>query len=336
MSKVFRYTKRNGKDKKFRPSYKHDNDLMNKVRDYIKTTSKDIVRKEELAEFFKVKPHEIEQCFQRLNLEGLLSQARKIEPHDYSRKAGDSCWAADIYYIQKPEKRKDISGRIILVNIDQAYKLNDNIIKLFIARQPLPNLDKMKWKWASKLAPSNDLLYAFKKENIDWETYYVRYKREVIYNPTVVDALNTIYNHLKLGEDIALICYCTDDRYCHRGILGEYYKDLGIEVITLKDLTNTYSLMDFFGMEIFNDGTKNKLLQNALRNLYIFNYSLKEYKREKGKSIEFSNNQLKMIVEEICKKQDIKCANFISDNYILNKDLQDKLDSVIVLGELLE
>jgi len=327
MADVFRYGKRDGKDKKFRPSHKHDNNLMNKVRDHIKTTSKHIVRKEELAELFKAKPHEIEQCFQRLNLEGLLSQAHKIEPYD-------SRWAADIYYIQKPEKKKDISGRIILADIDQAYKLNSNIIKLFTARQPLPNLDKLGWKWASKLAPSNDLLYAFKKGNIDWETYYVRYKRDVIYNPACIDALNIIYNHLQIGEDIALICYCKDVRYCHRGILGEYFKEFGIEVIEIKDFAKEYDLMKFFRMGIFNNSTNNKLLETSLENFYNFKTTLQLSKIHYNEIVNFSDNQLKMIVDEICRRQDVECAKFVSKNYILAKELQDKLDSIIVLGGL--
>lgn len=76
-----------------------------------------LVTKEEVAKHFRVKPHFVEQCFHKLNLEGLLNKPTHKAPHDsmrdytfsygyykgkccdYKNINGDSSWCADRYYI---------------------------------------------------------------------------------------------------------------------------------------------------------------------------------------------------------------------------------------------
>jgi uncharacterized protein YeaO (DUF488 family) len=338
MAKIFRTSPDDRDDKKFRPQSRHYNDLMNRVRDYIKTTDKHCVRKEEVAEMFKAKPHEIEQCFHKLNLEGLLSQASKIEPHDYSRKAGDSCWAADIYYIQNNQEKEEIKGRLILSSVNDVSMLNKDIIKLFIARVPMPRMDKMGWKWASKLAPSNDLLYSFKKGLINWEQYYSRYMKEVIYNPACVDALNTIYNHLKAGEDITLICYCNDENICHRSILGKYYNKLGVNIISLKGNKhlNTFSKINLMAGGLLNTEATNTFIEEFLDSKYNLRFLIENpYLRGPEKIISYTNSQLKTIANKIYEFQDVESAKIMLKNYTVPEEIKAKLESVIVMGGLI-
>lgn len=74
-------------------------------KDYRKKTGYEYltITKEFLASKFQVNEHEIEQCFQKLNQEGLLSQAQKRFAHDTNRNyffgGPSSGWASDTYQI---------------------------------------------------------------------------------------------------------------------------------------------------------------------------------------------------------------------------------------------
>lgn len=339
MASVFRVGENDRSGKKFRPQSRHNTNLIDKIREYIKNTTDNVLRKEEIAEIFKAKPHEVEQCFHRLNLEGLISQAKKIEPHDYSRKHGDSCWAADVYHIRKPEQQ-DIPGKLILTSIDNVKVLNNNIVKLFIARQPANDMEKKGWKWASKLAPSSSLLNSYHSKSIDWDEYCVRYKKEVINNTNCSDALNTVLNHLKAGENIALICYCDDYRFCHRRLLGEYYNDLGVDIINIPPIINRDDYIKFLNLNLFNPEWSNKLLIQSLDSLYLFKYTLERKNtlmfNGVRKKVNFSNTQIRIIIKRIIEEQDADFAKFMKEQYEIPTEFIDKIDSIIVLKGLLD
>ena len=338
MATVNRYSPDDRDGKKFRPQSRHYNDLMNKVCDYVKTSEKGFVRKEELAELFKAKPHEIEQCFQRLNIEGLLSQPIHEQTHDCDRHYRQSNWSTDIYYVCNKEEKEKVKGRLILSSVIDTSLLNKDIVKIFVARVPLEKMDKLGWKWASKLAPSNDLLYSFKKNLINWEQYYARYMKEVIYNPACVDALNTIYNHLKAGEDIALICYCTDESICHRSILGKYYKKLGVNVISVKGnrYLGTFGKIDLMAEGLLNAEAMNKFIEEFLDSKYNLQYLIENsYLIGPDRIISYTNSQLKTIANKIYEFQDVESAQIMLKNYAVSEDIKSKLESVIVMGGLI-
>lgn len=307
--------------------------LLNKIREYILTTNKSIVTKEDMAIQFKVKEHEVERCFQQLNIEGLLSQAQH---------AIDTQWKPDIYRIRNNKKQDIFKGRLLLTNINGTKKLGNHVIKIFVARQPLNNMDKLGWKWASRLAPAYKLVQAFKKHGINWNAYYQRYMKEVIYNPESKIALDIIYNHLKSGEDIALICYCTNAQQCHRSILGKYYEEFGASVY---DIDNLYvSERWALGMEgIFNETYINQLLDESLTEdkMIQFIWHIKGY-IENGVKMQFTNTHFTKIIDAIFKSQNsennkqhyMELADIIKQHYTLPVDLQDKLESVIIINKL--
>ncbi len=66
------------------------------------------VSAEELARSFNVKPHYAKQVLQKLNQEGLVTQAKHIIPHDCNREltlgGGFSSWEPSKYFIYNEEE----------------------------------------------------------------------------------------------------------------------------------------------------------------------------------------------------------------------------------------
>lgn len=72
------------------------------------------VTKEAVARMFHVPAHIVEQCFHRLNLEGMLSRPLHEAPHDSRRDpwcygSGDSAWVADRYRILAVDAQREAS-----------------------------------------------------------------------------------------------------------------------------------------------------------------------------------------------------------------------------------
>ena len=70
-------------------------------------------------------------------------------------------------------------------------------------------------EWNRDLAPSRDLLFDFKRHGLPWEEYVKRYWKEI--RPEAVDAIRRRSRH----ETITLLCACTDENHCHRGLLRD-------------------------------------------------------------------------------------------------------------------
>jgi len=68
-------------------------------------------------------------------------------------------------------------------------------------------------EWNRDVAPSRELLMAFKHEGLSWSGYVKRYWEEI--RPEAVDALRRRARR----ETITLLCSCPDEHYCHRGLL---------------------------------------------------------------------------------------------------------------------
>lgn len=85
--------------------------------------------------------------------------------------------------------------------------------------------------WMANLGPSEALLRAVQNEEITWEEFSRRYRKELFEGGTIDDRNRTIKNHgqkftlrllQKLAErsDITLMCHCAEDEtQCHRHIL---------------------------------------------------------------------------------------------------------------------
>lgn len=76
-----------------------------------------------------------------------------------------------------------------------------------------------RWLHIPDLAPSVKLLSALKKSQIGWDEYAEGY-REEMKSPRAQDLIRRLR---KFGDwlDVVLVCYCADEKRCHRGILKE-------------------------------------------------------------------------------------------------------------------
>jgi hypothetical protein len=104
------------KHDKLKPSYRRWrlDRLLTAVRAII-VAQKDgaYVTAEDVGTQLRARKHLVEQCFHRLNLEGLLSQGLNLPPHDSTRDrwspVGDSAWRATVYTTRKPNEVCDES-----------------------------------------------------------------------------------------------------------------------------------------------------------------------------------------------------------------------------------
>jgi uncharacterized protein YeaO (DUF488 family) len=84
------------------------------------------------------------------------------------------------------------------------------------------------------LAPSSDLFHTYLERWKDkpgaewWPRYEERFKNELRSNVKLV-ALRDVYKRLLRGKNVVLVCFCKDHRYCHRKLVGEFYKEYGVQ-----------------------------------------------------------------------------------------------------------
>lgn len=69
----------------------------------------------------------------------------------------------------------------------------------------------------TKVAPSRELLRAFKHEGLAWRDYLPRYLEEMS-SPEAVAEIKRLAN-LAMSERITLMCTCPDELRCHRSLL---------------------------------------------------------------------------------------------------------------------
>lgn len=72
-------------------------------------------------------------------------------------------------------------------------------------------------EYVRKLAPSRELLHAFRSGQLDWEGYKERYLEEV----DRADAAQEIKRLRELSTEgtVTILCVCRDENHCHRGLL---------------------------------------------------------------------------------------------------------------------
>jgi uncharacterized protein YeaO (DUF488 family) len=79
--------------------------------------------------------------------------------------------------------------------------------------------------WLPVLAPSAELMRAFKHEGLDAKTFFARYRREMARtDPRQVIALLAA---LAGRTPLAIGCYCEDEARCHRSALVELIREAG-------------------------------------------------------------------------------------------------------------
>jgi uncharacterized protein YeaO (DUF488 family) len=70
-------------------------------------------------------------------------------------------------------------------------------------------------EWIRDLAPSRDLLMAYKHQGLSWDDYVRRYWKEI--RPEALDELRRRARR----ETLTLLCSCEDETRCHRGLLRD-------------------------------------------------------------------------------------------------------------------
>ena len=74
-------------------------------------------------------------------------------------------------------------------------------------------------EYVRKLAPSRQLLHAFKQDHIDWLAFKARYLQEM----EDEDAKGEIHHLAKAArsEPITVMCVCKSEEACHRSLLRD-------------------------------------------------------------------------------------------------------------------
>jgi uncharacterized protein YeaO (DUF488 family) len=73
--------------------------------------------------------------------------------------------------------------------------------------------------WLPNLAPSRELLRAFKDEEIPVRTFFARYRAEM--KETEPRQLIELLAHVAQHTPLSIGCYCEDETRCHRSVLSD-------------------------------------------------------------------------------------------------------------------
>ena len=120
-------------------------------------------------------------------------------------------------------------NKLMLVRLGEVDLVPRGSVRLFVARQPVRNMAKYGLHHVPALAPSADLLWAYKDGRVSWKDYVDRYRAEMV---NMQALLNKVYDKLEEAP-VALVCYCATAQ-CHRFLLGHYFEELGVHVESLK------------------------------------------------------------------------------------------------------
>lgn len=93
-----------------------------------------------------------------------------------------------------------------------------------------------------KLSPSSSLFQTFiqdwkgKPFNQWWPKYEKKFLIE-LETEEKIRGLRDVYKRLLLGKNVVLVCFCKDHRYCHRRLVGEFFKPYGVKAIELNPIS---------------------------------------------------------------------------------------------------
>jgi uncharacterized protein YeaO (DUF488 family) len=76
--------------------------------------------------------------------------------------------------------------------------------------------------WYRELAPSRQLWYDYFKSNkIDWNQYREQFIKEIMNNPKSTELIHWLSKFEDKNKNITLICFCENEKNCHRSIVKE-------------------------------------------------------------------------------------------------------------------
>ena len=105
-----------------------------------------------------------------------------------------------------------------------------NDINLFIVRNPKSNINSV--SVFQYLAPSHEL-YTFYLKNKDSEGWWNVYKgifQKELQSTEKQLGLALVRDYVHDGFNVNLICYCSDYKQCHRSLVAEELRKMGVEV----------------------------------------------------------------------------------------------------------
>ncbi|MCF6094307.1 DUF488 family protein [Microaerobacter geothermalis] len=92
-----------------------------------------------------------------------------------------------------------------------------------LAPDPALYNDFLRWQW--------EKLWPRKK----WNEYKERYIQG-LKNPSTERYLKGLLKRLMEGKNVAVGCYCHDEDYCHKLLVGDWISAFGIEIIHGRDI----------------------------------------------------------------------------------------------------
>lgn len=118
----------------------------------------------------------------------------------------------------------------------QNLEVKAELWQIMRAANTLPNCIQVK-----SLSPSKTLFLKYSQEwkgksYQEWWPKYEKCFNEELKKDVVVQSLREIYKKLLLGENIVLICFCNDHRYCHRRLVAEFFEPYGVKPIELNPI----------------------------------------------------------------------------------------------------
>jgi uncharacterized protein YeaO (DUF488 family) len=123
------------------------------------------------------------------------------------------------------------TGKLYTSNLAGIKQLKNQEVELWLitrAGLEIPNTILVR-----SLSPSKVLFRTFISEWKDtppsswWRKYEKLFLEEMI-SDEKVEGLRMVYRKLLEGKNIVLICFCNDHRYCHRRLVGEFFRTYGV------------------------------------------------------------------------------------------------------------
>jgi|GEM_PF-408192 len=132
------------------------------------------------------------------------------------------------------------TGKLFTSNIEGLRRLDVDAELWQITRSgiEIPNAI-----FVRSLSPSPDLFNTFLTEwkhlppQVWWPEYEKRFLEE-LQSQEKFNYLRLIYRKLLHGVNIVLICFCKDYNFCHRRLVGEFFRQYEVQVEELDPITS--------------------------------------------------------------------------------------------------
>jgi len=122
------------------------------------------------------------------------------------------------------------------VKLQITHYVNKGLLSGFIhvpqlaPSESLLNKTNRYWK-KLKFTEEEKILMKSGKTGTWWDLYYPKFCEEMYERKDFQTAYNRLKELLMEGKSIVCVCYCKDDQYCHRKILGDKLKNEGFSVV---------------------------------------------------------------------------------------------------------